>query len=292
MFQISELYIYPVKSLPGISLQQAPVTDRGFEHDRRWMLVDKNNLFISQREVPEMTQLPLSLEDEGIRVTDKRNGDSILIPFKANHSKENDPVEVIVWDDTCTAEYVSDEADAWFSKALCFSCRLVHMPEDSRRNVDQKYAPGDNITSFSDAYPFMVIGQASLDDLNSRLTDALPTNRFRPNIVFTGGAPYEEDLMADFTIGSMDFFGVKLCARCPIPTIDQITGARGKEPLKTFAKYRQRDNKVYFGQNLIHRGKGLVKVGDALAVKRYHTDERFIINGQNQKFIEIDKTLV
>jgi uncharacterized protein YcbX len=292
MLQISELYTYPIKSLPGISLRQARVTERGFEHDRRWMLVDENNIFISQREAPEMTQLPLSLEHEGIRVTDKRNGDSILVPFKANISKEKGVVEVIVWDDTCAAEYVSGEVDAWFSKALGFSCRLVHMPEDSRRIVDQKYAPGDNITSFSDAYPFLVIGQASLDDLNSRLADALPMNRFRPNLVFTGGSPYEEDLIAQFTIGSMDFFGVKLCARCPIPTIDQITGIGGKEPLKTFAKYRQRDNKVYFGQNLIHRGNGLVSVGDALEVKRYHTDERFIINGQNQKFIEIDKTLV
>jgi len=292
MLQISELYIYPIKSLPGISLTQALVTERGFEHDRRWMLVDANNIFISQREAPEMTQLPLSLEHDGIRVTDKRNGDSILVPFKTNYLKEKGDVEVVVWDDTCAAEYVSDEADAWFSKTLGFNCRLVHMHEDSRRIVDQKYAPGDNITSFSDAYPFLVIGQASLDDLNSRLAGALPMNRFRPNLVFTGGSPYEEDIMAHFTVGSMDFFGVKLCARCPIPTIDQITGLRGKEPLKTFAKYRQRDNKVYFGQNLIHRGNGIISVGDELLLKKRHTDARFIINILNPKVTEIDKTLV
>ncbi|HZY37519.1 MAG TPA: MOSC N-terminal beta barrel domain-containing protein [Mucilaginibacter sp.] len=292
MLQISELYIYPIKSLPGISLRQARVTDRGFEHDRRWMLVDENNIFISQREVSGMTQLPLSLEDEGIRVTDKRNNSSFLVPFKVPAVQDKKVAEVFVWDDTCQAEYVGDEADRWFSKALGINCRLVHMPEDSRRIVDQKYAPGDKITSLADGYPFLLIGQASLDELNGRLTEHLPMNRFRPNIVFTGGAAFEEDVMAHLTIGSADFYGVKLCARCPIPTINQITGARGKEPLKTLAKYRQRDNKIYFGQNLIHAGEGIINVGDALEVKRYHTTERFFINGLNPKWIEIDKTLV
>jgi len=292
MLQISELYIYPIKSLPGISLTKALVTDRGFEHDRRWMLVDENNIFLSQRLTPVMTQLLPSLEGEGIRVTDKRNADSILIPFKTDHSDKKAKTAVVVWDDTCAAEYVGDEADAWFSKALGFGCRLVHMPEDSRRVVDQQYAPGDNITSFSDAYPFLVIGQASLDELNSRIANPLPMNRFRPNIVFTGGVAFEEDITAHFTLNKIDFYGVKLCARCPIPTIDQNTGSRGKEPLKTLAKYRQRDNKVYFGQNLIHHGEGFISVGDELQVKKQHTDARFIINSLKPMITEIDKTLV
>ena len=292
MLQISGLYIYPIKSLPGISLTQARVTDRGFEHDRRWMLVDENNIFLTQRLLPGMTQLPLSLEKEGIRVTNKANGDSFLVPFDAGVEVAEKRAEVVVWDDTCLAEYVSDEADKWFSKALGINCRLVYMPEDSRRIVDQRYAPADKITSFSDAYPFLVIGQASLDELNSRMTEPLPINRFRPNIVFKGGKAFEEDIMDLFTINGIDFYGVKLCARCPIPTIDQNTGAKGKEPSKTLAKYRQRDNKVYFGQNLVHRGDGIISLGDALDVKNYHTDERFIINDQNPKFIKIDKTLV
>jgi uncharacterized protein YcbX len=292
MLQISELYVYPIKSLPGISLRQACITDRGFEHDRRWMLVDENNTFLSQREIPEMTQLAVTLEKNAIRVTDRRNEDSLAIAFRQNDPAQKNAAEVTVWDDTCMGEYVSVEADAWFSKTLGINCRLVHMPDDSRRMVDQQYAPGDNITSFADAYPFLVIGQASLDDLNSRLAEPLPMDRFRPNIVFVGGAAFEEDLMAHLTINDINFYGVKLCARCPIPTIDQHTGLRGKEPLKTLAKYRQRDNKVYFGQNLVHRGDGVISVGDTMEVKNYHTAERFIINNQNPKFTEIDKTLV
>ena len=239
-----------------------------------------------------MTQLAVTLEKNGIRVTDRRNGDSLFIPFRSNNAEGKNLAEVTVWDDTCTGEYVSVEADNWFSNALGINCRVMHMPDDSRRMVDQQYAPGDNITSFADAYPFLVIGQASLDDLNGRLTEPLPMNRFRPNIVFKGGLPYEEDLMAHFAVGGLDFYGVKLCARCPIPTIDQNNGLRGKEPLKTLAKYRQRDNKVYFGQNLIHRGDGVISVGDALEVKNFHTAERFIISNQTPKFSEIDKTLV
>jgi len=292
MLQISELYVYPIKSLPGISLTQARVTDRGFEYDRRWMLVDENNIFLTQRVLPEMTQLRPAFEKGGIRITHKTKGDSFFISFEADVNAVPKQTEVVVWDDTCLAAYASDEADKWFSEALGINCRLMYMPEESRRMVDQKYASADKITSFSDAYPFMMIGQASLDDLNSRLADPLPMNRFRPNIVFTGGKAFEEDLMDLFRINGIDFYGVKLCARCPIPTINQNTGARGKEPLRALVKYRQKDNKVYFGQNLIHSGAGNISVGDPLEVKSYHTHDRFMINGQDPKFTEIDKTLV
>ncbi|WP_295667552.1 MOSC N-terminal beta barrel domain-containing protein [uncultured Mucilaginibacter sp.] len=279
MLQISELYIYPIKSLPGIKVNSVLVTPTGFEYDRRWMLVDENNLFISQREAPQMTQLLVSLETNGLKVTNKINGEFLILPFTASPSKGRKArTHVVVWDDTCYAEFVSDEADIWFSSMLGFKCRLVYMPDDARRMVDQTYAPGDVITSFSDGYPFLLIGQASLDDLNSRLAVPLPMDRFRPNIVFATGEPYEEDLLGNFTIGSISFKGVKLCARCPIPTINQQDGTRGKEPLKTLASYRQKNNKVLFGQNLIHYGEGAIKVGDKLKVLSYNNDERFIVN--------------
>ncbi|BAU54630.1 MOSC domain-containing protein [Mucilaginibacter gotjawali] len=279
MLKISELYIYPIKSLPGISVKQALVTKTGFEHDRRWMLVDKNNLFISQREAPQMTQLLAAIENNGLKITHKINGESFRVPFYPPPAGGRGArAEVVVWDDTCEAEFVSDEADAWFSKMLGMKCRLVYMPDDTRRMVDQTYAPGDVITSFSDGYPFLLIGQASLSDLNSRLAIQLPMDRFRPNIVFTGGKPFAEDLMGNFTIGGIDFQGVKLCARCPIPTINQQDGSRGKEPIKTLASYRQKNNKILFGQNLVHNGEGVIKVGDNLKVLSYNDDERFMVN--------------
>jgi uncharacterized protein YcbX len=151
------------------------------------------------------------------------------------------------------------------------------MPEDCRRQVDQRYAPEGMITSFADAYPFLLIGQASLDDLNGRLAEPLPMDRFRPNIVFTGGEPFEEDLMNHLIIAGIDFYGAKLCARCVLTTINQQTAVKAKEPLKTLATYRLRDKKILFGQNLIHQGTGLLSLGDTIDVLSTHTEDRFMM---------------
>jgi uncharacterized protein YcbX len=274
MLQISQLYIYPIKSLGGIAVTSARVTTRGFEHDRRWMLVDENNRFLSQRESAKMALLKVELKNDGLFVTYHPSGGSILIPHQ---SSTPETCEVTVWDDTCTAVYVSHEADKWFTDILGIKCRLVYMPDYSIRPVDEKHVPSGHITSFADAYPYLLIGQATLDDLNSRLTEKLPMNRFRPNIIFTGGESFEEDIIDNFTVGNIDFYGVKLCARCVITTIDQNIATKANEPLKTLATYRRRNSNVYFGQNLIHKGEGVVTVGDMMEVKNYHHEEKFIV---------------
>lgn len=275
MLQISELYIYPIKSLGGIKLDKAIVTDRGFEYDRRWMLIDVNNRFISQRELPAMALLKVSITANALLVTNTVNNASINIPLKPIKQLL---IEVTVWDDTCSAQLVNNEVNEWFSNALGINCRLVYMPDDTKRHTDPEYTSGEEITSFSDAYPFMMIGQSSLDDLNKRLDRSLLMNRFRPNMVFTGGQPFQEDIMDNFTINNITFNGVKLCARCKIITIDQFDGTIGKEPLKTLASYRARNNKIFFGQNLVHKGDGIISVGDKLIVSSTHTATRFIIN--------------
>ncbi|MGK9119520.1 MOSC domain-containing protein [Olivibacter jilunii] len=276
MLTISELFIYPVKSLGGISLSEAEVTDRGFKYDRRWMLIDENNQFLTQRVHPQMALFKLEIGGDGLSVTHPEWG-KIRIPFEPVDAQFS---EVVIWEDTCQAVSVSREVDAWFSDALGLTCRLVYMPDSITREVDQRYAPKGMITSFSDAYPFLIIGQASLDDLNARLEIALPMNRFRPNIVFTGGTAFEEDRMNHIRIGgTIDFYGVKLCARCVMTTIDQQSAKKAKEPLKTLASYRSREKKILFGQNLIHQGSGFVKVGDPLEVLSTHTEERFIVGG-------------
>ena len=261
--------------MAGISLQQAVVTNTGFEHDRRWMLIDENNRFISQREANEMALMKIAVAEDGLAVTYKQ--ERMLVPFNNGPNTDKGRTTVTVWDDTCGAEYVNPVVDQWFSDILGLKCRLVYMPDDVKRIVDQRYAPEHSVTSFSDAYPYMIIGQASLDDLNSRLDESLPMNRFRPNIVFTGGLPFEEDLMANITIGSINFYGVKLCARCIMTTINQDNASRGKEPLKTLASYRQKNNKIYFGQNLIHEGSGIISVGDTLEVLELNREERFMV---------------
>jgi len=267
MLTISDLYIYPIKSLGGIRLNTATLTDRGFQHDRRWMLVDAGNQFLTQRELPQMTLLQVELREDGLVVRHKHTGDALIVPFEP----AGDACTVTVWEDTCEGRHVSPQADQWFSDQLSLPCRLVYMPEATQRKVDPNYAHGEEITSFSDGFPLLMIGQASLDDLNSRLPEPLTMERFRPNIVFTGGTPFLEDEMAAFTIAGKDirFLGVKPCARCVITTVDLMTGEKGKEPLKTLSGYRRLGNKIYLGQNLLfdkipHTGE--ISVGDTLTL--------------------------
>ncbi|SKB78245.1 hypothetical protein SAMN05660226_03119 [Parapedobacter luteus] len=273
MLRVSELYVYPIKSLGGISLQEAMVAERGLLYDRRWMLIDAHHRFLSQRQQPRMALIQVHLTDDGLHVT-HQGVRPLHIPFTQVYEQAE---TVAIWDDTCTAMLAPPMYHRWFSHVLGIECRLVYMPESTRRAVDPRYAPPGHIASFADAYPFLMIGQASLDDLNSRLETPLPINRFRPNIVFTGGQPYEEDRMGGFRIGPIRFHGVKLCARCVITTIDQQFGERGKEPLKTLATYRSKNNKTLFGQNLIHQGTGMIRVGDAITVEYMHDDDRFVV---------------
>ena len=258
MLEVSELFIYPIKSLGGISVSTAVVTDRGLQYDRRWILADSSNEFMTQREFAEMALLQVEILEDGLKVFHKKKETSILIPFEPT----SETISVQVWSDRCKGIVVDKKSSEWFSDVLGKYCRLVYMPEETKRKVDGRYALNKEITNFSDGYPFMTIGQSSLDDLNSRLEEKLPINRFRPNIVFTGGAAYEEDGWAHFTINDINFYGVKLCARCAITTINQDNIKKGKEPLKTLATYREKNNKIYFGQNLLHYGEGALRVGD------------------------------
>lgn len=274
MLKVSQLFIYPIKSLGGIALDSAKLTDRGLEHDRRWMLIDANNRFISQREHFRLALCKTELEEDGLLVTYQPDGSYLRIPFVL---ETNTALDVTIWDDTCRAVTVSELADQWFSAKLDLPCRLVYMPDDSLRQTDLRYTDEGSITSFSDAYPMLMISQASLDDLNARLAEPLPMDRFRPNIVFTGGEAYCEDQFKAVTINHITMGGVKLCARCVMATVDQQTGTRGKEPLKTLARYRMRNNKIYFGQNVVAAGEGIISVGNDLQVLSLHTEERFFV---------------
>ena len=140
------------------------------------------------------------------------------------------------------------------------------MPDESFRRVSPKYSSNNEIVSFADAYPFLIIGQQSLNDLNSRLEEKVPMNRFRPNFVFDGGEPFDEDKWKKFKIGDIIFEAVKPCSRCVTTTINQETGEMKQEPLKTLSQYRTKDNNVYFGQNLIHNKAGKVAVGDSIEI--------------------------
>jgi len=224
-------------------------------------------LFLSQREHPELALFRPEIAGDFLRITHRTNLESIDVPLRPVFSNER-KIEVTVWEDTIEAFEVNQRASDWFTKRLGFPVRLVYMPDESERKLDPDYAvTGDEITSFADAYPFLIIGQSSLDDLNGRLESKVPMNRFRPNFVFTDGEAFEEDNWREFKIGDVSFVGVKLCDRCVMTTVDQEKGVvSGKDPLKTLAQYRNFGNKVLFGQNVIGLGLGTVTVGDAVRV--------------------------
>ncbi|WKZ69830.1 MAG: MOSC domain-containing protein [Melioribacteraceae bacterium] len=263
-YHVSEIYIYPIKSLGGFSVESTEVTDRGFKHDRRWMLVDNNNSFLSQRKHKQMSLLQTELSGSKLKVFAKNYpNDKVEIPIEQEIKKTS---KAIVWDDEVNVIESNEEINEWFSNYLNIECKLVHMPDDSLRKVDQRFANNNEITNLSDGYPFLIIGQESLNLLNSKLDEPLPINRFRPNLVFAGGLPHDEDTWKKFLINEIVFKPVKPCARCVITTIDQSNANQGIEPLKTLATYRSVENKVMFGMNLLHEGNGIIKIGDVLKI--------------------------
>jgi uncharacterized protein len=264
--RLSEIWIYPVKSLGGIPLKSAEILEKGFAYDRRWMLIDEQRNCMTQRVYPQMALLRLSMEYSGNDVVFNvaYNGDSIKIFFK---QAIGSIINATIWDDQVEVVEVSSEHSEWFSAQLGIRCTLVFFPEENARPVDVRYQMNKEHVSLADAYPFMILGDATLADLNARLEQPVPMNRFRPNLVFTGGEPFEEDTWENFRIGSKRFKGVKLCARCVLTTVDQETGQKSKEPLATLAKYRNRDGKVLFGQNVIAIDHGKIYEGDEITLQ-------------------------
>lgn len=259
---LSHLFIYPIKSLGGISLTEAQVEERGLQYDRRWMLTDPNGHLLSQRDIPQMALLDVEIGTQSLRVSHRWQSIPPLdVPLTSPQAALR---PVTVWDDTFEAVPVGSEANEWFSAVLGTHSRLVYLPEHSVRRVDEKYVPEPLNVSFADGYPLLIIGQASLDGLNARLAEPLPMNRFRPNLVFTGGEPHEEDTWSNFRIGTISFRGVKPCARCVMTTINQQTAEKGAEPLKTLTSYRRNGHKILFGQNLVALSAGKIRVGDKL----------------------------
>lgn len=261
---LSEIWIYPIKSLGGISLQEAIPERRGLQYDRRWMLVDETGRFVSQREIPNMALLGTTIEAPFLSVFWKNKpSEKIQIPLEMD-SSELEALEVEVWGDRMLAKVLPANINLWFSTQLTQNLKLVYMDDTTQRPADSRYAPPEHQVSFADGFPYLIIGQESLDDLNRRMEQALPMNRFRPNFVFSGGQAFEEDTWSQFFIADQLFQGVKPCARCSIPTTDQDTGERAMEPLKTLSEYRKKENRILFGQNVIWLGEQEfpVRVGD------------------------------
>lgn len=298
---VSEINIYPIKSLKGISLDSAKVEERGLEFDRRWMLTTTEGIFFTQREFPRMATITTKVMGDGLLVMSPDLGEQV-IPFEPDRGERQ---MVTVWQSLCEGLVYKGVVNEWFSDVLKTKCQLVYMPDRTERHINSRFDRGNDIVSFADGYPLMVIGQASLDDLNRRLEEKfeiererilvqdpdgfaearefqpLPMNRFRPNVVLADSKPYAEDNWIGVRMGEAFFRSTKPCERCVMTTVEQSTGEfDGKEPLRTLASYRMAKtiisdrleelgvgaNAVLFGQNLIVNNPGAqINVGDEVS---------------------------
>ncbi len=276
--RITEINIYPIKSLSGISLESSIVEDRGLQYDRRYMLVDESNDLLTQREFSKMALLSVAILENGLKVSTD-NFEAIEIPTSF---KDDEVIKVRVWDSFCDAIVAGNAVNDWFREVLQMNCRLVQMPVSTERKINKRFNRGNEIVSFADGYPLLIIGENSLVDLNSKLDKQIPMNRFRPNLVVSDAEAFAEDDWKKIKIGNTIFRTTKPCARCVITTIDQQTGISDvREPLKTLANYRKSSdvfpetfatyglgkNDVLFGQNLVAENFGeRIKVGDEVKV--------------------------
>jgi uncharacterized protein YcbX len=256
---VEALYIYPIKSMAGIAVASAKAEEMGFKNDRRWMLIDDKNQFVTQREHSILSQFYPEI-----------NGDSIAVTFGGEKHEfgidENwgQPISSKVWDDESVVVEVNKATSKWFSEALGFTCKLVKM----RNTGDRKHSSSSlNQTlnvSLADGYPYLLIGSESLDFLNEKLEEKVSISRFRPNIVISSTLAHEEDSFTTFSIGGVQFKNAKPCGRCIMVNTDPTNGSVQKEPLKTLSSYRNVDNLVYFGTNVMCLNEGVIRVGDAL----------------------------
>ena len=260
--KLSAIHIYPIKSAGGISLEVSEVDDFGLVADRRMMIVDKSGSMVTQRAVPTLALVRPAFDGDRL-VINAPGMPELTVPRSV---EDGEPQEVVVWGDWVRAIRVDRAADHWFSRVLGRDVRLVYMPHTTVRKVDPRYAADGKRVAFADGFPFLLTTDASLADLNARMAAPLPMNRFRPNIVLSGTEPWAEDSWREVLVGTIRFDVAKPCARCAITTVDQTTGAIGKEPLATLATFRKVDGKALFGQNLVHRNRGHLHVGDAVSL--------------------------
>lgn len=262
--RVVRLRVHPVKGARGSDVDTLHFEAMGPRFDRRWMVVRPDGSFVTQRDTPSLATIRPTVAD-GALTLEAPGAPAIHLPL----TPRGERLQATVWSSVMDVRTVSAAADAWLSSVLGGAHRLVFMGDDDVRSTDPDYAEGHRV-SFADGYPALLVSQGSVDELGRRAGREIPVERFRPNIVVSGGRPHEEDFWKEFTIGALPFRGVKLCARCKVTTTDQETGVRDpdREPLRTLARYRRIESLVYFGVNTVHLANGPVSLGDAVEVHK------------------------
>jgi uncharacterized protein YcbX len=263
---VSQLNIYPVKSLRGIALDSARASERGLEHDRRFMVVGPDGVFFTQRDIPKMATVWTEVAGAELRLA-APDRDEISLPLVPVNGER---MRVEVWNSECDAIAPSPDADRWLSGYLERPCRLVYMPDSTRRVSDPRHAGPGKLVGFADGYAFLVASEASLAALNARLARPVPISRFRANIVIAGTPPFAEDDWGEFAAGSAVLRMAKPCGRCQVTTTDQATGeVTGPEPLLTLGEWRgSEEYGARFGMNAVSVAAGDIRVGDTVMPRR------------------------
>lgn len=258
-YVVKELYIYPIKSLAGIRVENAKAEEMGFENDRRWMLIDEENQFITQRKYPNLSQFYPKINEGKIAILHKNATHDFFIDETVD-----EPILSTVWDDETKVFEVNKATSKWFSETLGFICKLVKIINKGDRKHNSSKLDITLNVSLADGYPYLLIGSESLNFLNEKLEEKITIARFRPNIVISSKLPHEEDSFDTFQIRNVKFKNAKPCGRCIMVNNDPKNGIVKKEPLNTLRTYRKEDNSILFGTNIMCLNEGEIRVGDVL----------------------------
>lgn len=268
--KLARITLHPVKSLAGRDVLSARLESRGLAHDRRWMVVDATGRFITQRSHPQMVHITAEPALTGLRLTTAGHPDCTVDRL------EGTAREVVVWRDTVQAEAPSPEADAWLSQVLGTPCQLVHLPEQTTRPIDPDFGKAGDETSFADGFPLLILGTASLADIDARMPGHGDAARFRANLLIEGALPWAEDHWLRLRIGEVELELVKPCSRCTVVNVDPQTGTPDPDgqPLRALREWRRNaQGNVIVGQNAVPRKIGTLRVGDAVEVLSFSPSE-------------------
>lgn len=263
--QISQLFNYPVKSCKGNKLSTMEIDGFGPKWDRRWMIVDPDGRFITQRQVAEMGQIGVTVSSD--RVCFDYQSEKIELSMIEAQGQKDERL-VTVWQDKLSGNRIHHPVNTWLSQKLGREAQLIYMPQETVRQVDLEYAQLGDRVGFADGFPFLIISEASVEFLAEKVGYLLDVQRFRPNIVVSGCDAFAEDQWRQIQIGDIVFDLVKQCSRCVIPTIDLKTSQKQPEIMQAMLKYRKQGTKVMMGQNVLHRGEGYITIGQEVKIIR------------------------
>jgi uncharacterized protein YcbX len=261
--RVEGIFIYPVKSLPGISLREWETEPRGFKFDRKFMLIDSDHKFVSLRSLPNLYKCHLELIEGDILKINYPPYESIGIEISLNNPEVEKEIEVVIWNDTIQAGLMPPSYNQWFSDIFQKDLRLVVMQEHHHRQIDRRYAEEGEMVSFADGYPFLLVQESSLSFLNEKLDKHVQMIRFRPNIIISGGLSFEEDTWTNIEVGNVELKLVKPCGRCKVINIDPMTLELNPKIMETLKSFRLPN----FGMNGCLNSKGgNIRIGDTVKV--------------------------